>query len=273
MKKIVVVLLILLPIITYIWFTKISNTKISNTKIRWTGNVLNFKVISLYDNKIPTWYTLPTWDLLAYQQIINDNTGYFYKTNDIEMFKIVRSYIFWEKFNDSSLNKLINCLNWKINYSQINNKEYSNICKWENKYIKKKDRNYFHIKDTLIKYKLLKEWKKINCNYFLWNHYKYNYKYENHEYNYHYNYNGKTYQMPWIFIEIYDKKVDYLICKKFENIKWYNLLKENYYFSLAVKNDQCSSLRDQNLVKLCKYKVNMIKKFHIPIDVLPVYNN
>ena len=171
-----------------------------------------------------------------------DNLEYFKEnTNDLSFFIFLRTYLFWDKTTDNDINDLKNCLDWKKSYSELKNIEYKNICKWENKYIKDKDSNYFHIKDLLVKAKNILNWNKFSCSYFLGDNYKYDFSYIS---------SFEKWTTPKM-AEIFLKKNDYLFCKKISNLKTIDLKKELFFFNKALDLKSCNYLNDKNLTKLC----------------------
>ena len=106
-------------------------------------------------------------DLLNFYKLINRDSDFF-EENPIEkeFYDIWRFYLYKEKVDFNNIEWLSDCLDWEISFNELiwNNKL---ICKWENRYIENSSTNYFHIKDTLIKMKKIKEWSKFSCNYFL----------------------------------------------------------------------------------------------------------
>ena len=181
-------------------------------------------------------------DLILFNNMITNNKDFFLKwNNDLLFFKVWRAFLFDEYKNDKEIQDLIQCIDWKKSYEELTNSEFSMICKWDNKYYINEDSNYFHMKDILIKYRYIVKWWDFNCDYFI----KDNYNYLN--------------DWAWDRLLYIDniKKIDYLLCKKVQDIDNYDLNKNFNIFNVAVDKRKCSFLKDINLKTLCDEKLKI----------------
>lgn len=195
---------------------------------------------SVMDLVVPSDYKLPDGDLNLFFKMVENDKNFFAKNKDeLEFFNIWRDYLYNEKNTDG---KLVSCLNQTIDSTSLVWFD-AEICKWENKFVAGSGKNWaglynaYHIKDSLLKFKSLKEWKKFDCKYFIDT--DYDYPKEN---------------------KLTIKINDYFACKKFQD-NTYPLLKNNYIFltitwgDMKEKKNLCSELDDENLIKLCNEKI------------------
>lgn len=222
MKRKIFISSLILVIFSIISIIYINNSWIlSNT---WSND------IKLYTFKVDNNFTFD-WDLLLFDRMISNDINFFNKNKEeIDFFFIWRNYLYWDKYGDINLNNLLLCLDWKKSYNELD-WFYKEICKWDNKYIKDSDTNFFHIKDTLIKFKKLKDFNKWDCSYFL-------------DLDYEYPKDEKHFQ----------KKNDYMICNKILKQNDYNFKEEIFYYQTAIEKNLCIQLKDKNLVELCNYE-------------------
>lgn len=249
MKKFLLLLLIITS------FYSCSSLKEKNVPIPIINNtwsmiwVINSENIPVINNtwftiwkimiEIPNNYELPKDDLKTLLKMINNDKEYFEINNDeLDVFHVRRDFLYGEKYTNWNL---ISCLNKTINYNKLDWFD-AEICKWVNEFIANEDQtwwyNTFHIKDTLIKLKKVKEWEKFDCKYFI----------------------DTSYEMGSIEEKLLTKIDDYFICKKLQNDS-YPLLKIYYNFFRIIwvtkkENEKiCNILNDENLIKLCNEKI------------------
>lgn len=174
---------------------------------------------------------LVSWTLLDYERLLVNDYEYF-KENDweeLEFFYIFRNYVFWDNYEVSTdINDLFLCLDWKKKYQELDS-FYSQICKWENKYIQENDENFYWIKDSIITFKKIYSWDDISCDYFL---------------NTQYDYDPKYYHSL--------KFNDYIFCNKLKDLENYSIPNAVFFYNTAVESEVCSILLDDNLKKLCE---------------------
>lgn len=165
-------------------------------------------------------------DTIILKNILDNNLVDFSDENK-EFANYFRAFIFWEKNSQTTkIENLKECMD-NNNYSLVSWEELL-ICKWDNKYDKETDTNYYHIKDFLNTISLINKWENISCNYFL----------------------------SWKYDYPDDRKVrqeleDYLICN-YTKDKSYSIVDNNFYYNTALNNKKCNLLKDKNLYSMCE---------------------
>lgn len=165
-------------------------------------------------------------DTIILKNILDNNLVDFSDENK-EFANYFRAFIFWEKNSQNTkIENLKECID-NNNYSLVSWEELL-ICKWDNKYDKETDTNYYHIKDFLNTISLINKWENISCNYFL----------------------------SWKYDYPDDRKVkqeleDYLICN-YTKDKSYSIVDNNFYYNTALNNKKCNLLKDKNLYSMCE---------------------
>lgn len=242
-KLLILIFIIFLPSCSIFQKENSPNTEVlpkleNNLDNTWSTLVTNTG--SIMDLVVPDDYKLPDWDLNLFFRMVDNDKAFFEKNKDeLEFFNIRRDYLYNEKNTDW---KLVSCLNQTIDSSSLIWFD-AEICKWENKFVAGSGKdwkgwyNAYHIKDSLLKFKSLKEWKDFDCKYFI---------------DTDYDYFGEN--------KLTIKINDYLTCKKFQD-DTYPLLKNNYIFLTITwgyakeKKNLCNELDDENLIKLCDEKI------------------
>lgn len=171
-------------------------------------------------------------DLVGYIDIINSDFASYQKNlpKETEVYKIIRSYVYGEKFPWLNKDLLFSCLDGKTTPDKLTGDD-ALICVWENKYVSENDNhvNYYHIKDTLTKFKGIVHWAGTPpCEYFI-----------EHDYDYGTSANPESIKIT-----------DYLVCNKLKN-KDYDIKRNYYLLQKAFDIKKCDYLDDNWLKTLC----------------------
>lgn len=187
---------------------------------------IKFTSENLYNTPVREGFEL-AGDVSMFSEMFENNKNYFVEIDDLLYFNLWRDLMFGENNSNWDLTKLVDCINWGTDKDTLDSFS-SQICEWKNIYNVEEDSNFFHIQDTIVKFKDINEGKNISCEYFLDWKYKFPVR-ETH----------------------YRKLEDYLICNKIKNPTSYSLEKNYFYFIKAYETNNCSLLEDTILQKLC----------------------
>ncbi len=252
MKKIIILLLSIILISCWKWNqnndvvtdkTKIENKNIvvekNNIKINKNknDNKNDLSEEEFYKIKVPedfwkTWtYFVIIRDIVYFKKILEKDRAFFKNNNeDLYFFNFRSDILYWTNYTNWKAQALNKCI-YKEKIDKKEKKDFIwKICEWKDIFDNSLEHgiNYAELKDEIIFYKWLINWKNKNCNFFI----------------------NKNYNIPTEKKFIL-KKENYFICRIIKNRK-YDFKKEAFFYYIAWKLWKCEYLKDKNLLKLCK---------------------
>lgn len=133
------------------------------------------------------------------------------KKDEIDFFYIWSDYLYNTDYTQWEYDPLFDCLGWNITFDTIQDEFSRLICEWKDEYNEDQEENFYVLKNHFIDYKKVFDGWEI----------------------------------------IFNNLDDYFVYRIFN---WYDedaLLKDFFYYTQAIKIDQCEYLTDKELVTFC----------------------